>query len=437
MSEPQIVPPTPAIRQGEDPANIQTGPEGASDAQTTKNVLDIFDKVMPAMGAEKPKPPLPTPPQPEPAPVADPTHPAPPEPAPTPVPEPAPASKVPSFIEEQLRGTTAPPPEMPQAPLEEVFPEQLPEFKTPEERTSAYKKWRGEYNRLKEENKKLGERPAQDPAQVDRLKYLETENKGLTERLSQLGVEQNSEFQRSVLQPMHNAWQAAARIVKEAGGDPQDLAKALNLQGNDQYEALDEIYSGMPESAKLDIQQHVNAYRHFAQQRAFALKDAPKTQAELKKRELERNYAFIENQKKEMGVLFDTAVSKLRDEAKLEVLQRSNDPNDQWWNEQGDNSLALSRELYLENTDMGKMAMACVLAPFADVYRKLWYSAMQRADKAEKILSDKFGSEPTISESSGNQAVPGAMPTLQEDLKKPFGDVFLREFHRQRAAGVR
>jgi hypothetical protein len=138
-----------------------------------------------------------------------------------------------------------------------------------------------------------------------------------------------------------------------------------------------------------------------------------------------------------MGVLFDTAVSKLRDEAKLEVLQRSNDPNDEWWNEQGDNSLALSRELYLENTDMGKMAMACVLAPFTDVYRKLWYAALQRADKAEKVLSEKFGSEPTISESSGNQVTPGATPSLQEDLKKPITEVFLREFHKQRGLGVR
>src|SRR5262252_2590567 len=315
-SEPQIVPGTPTINQGANVSELNTDTP-AERAATEKNVLDIFDRVLPAKGpkavAPTPTPPTPTP-APTPAPVPTPTPPTP-EPVPTPTEIPARGEplKTPSFIEAQLRGTEAPP-----APVsEDDIPENPPEFKTPEERTSFYRNWRERYNKQKSELKTLRERPTADP---ERLKYLEGENKTLNERLSQLGVEQNAEFQRTILQPMHNAWNAAARIVKDAGGNPQELAKAMNLTGQAHYEAMDEIYSGMPESAKMEAQQAVQAYRHFAQQRALALKDAPKTQAELRKRELERNYAFIQNQKKEMGVLFDNAVATLRDEAKLEVL---------------------------------------------------------------------------------------------------------------------
>jgi len=84
---------------------------------------------------------------------------------------------------------------------------------------------------------------------------------------------------------------------------------------------------------------------------------------------------------------------------------------------------------------MKKVALALRLAPYMEVYRKLWLTERAARNKSDTVLRDKFGSEPSISESGGN--VRGGTPMMDEDLKKPFTDVFLREFHKARTSGAR
>jgi hypothetical protein len=147
----------------------------------------------------------------------------------------------------------------------------------------------------------------------------------------------------------------------------------------------------------------------------------------LKKQDTQRQYAFLENQKKEMTAMFDQAVARLRDEARVEILQRSNDPEAKWWNDQADQIESVGRSVFVDNTDLNKMAYACALAPMADIYRKMWLQSREELSKRDKIISDHYASEPTISDSGGNIT---GMPNMQEDLKKPFADVFLRELRK-------
>ena len=317
------------------------------------------------------------------------------------------------------------------APEPEDWPEEMPQVQTSEEQKANYKNWRSKYKALKDELAQLKSRPVLDEAANQKMAYLENDNKVMREQLGRMGVEQHRLFQQQIINPMKAAWGEASRIVKETGGDPAELAKALNLSGKAQFEALDEVLSGIPESAKLEVNNAVAAYRRLDERRKAALhqQNLPQTIEALKKRDMEAQLQFLSRQKEEMRAMYDKAVARLRDEAKVEVLQKSNDPDARWWNEQADQIEEVGRSVFIDNTDMGKMAFACAMAPMADVYRKLFLNERTARLKAEGIMKSKFGSEPTLSESGGN--VRGGITDQKEELKKPFADVFIRTLHNQ------
>ena len=418
-TEPTIVPPTPVINQGQD-------------AALASQVQQIFDRVAPEIKT------APTPPEQKPPVVPAQTTPAqeataPPAEVLPPKEEPP---KVPSFLEKMLtvepKAEGGPPPA--QTPAEEEFPEELPTFTSDDERKMRYKKWRDAYQAAKKEAEGLRNRPLLDDATRTKLQFLENQNKEMAGALNRVSVETHQDFQQHIIRPMQAAWGEAARIVQESGGSTEDLARALGMTGKAHFEALDSVFSDLPESAKAEAHNAVSAYRRLDQTRRAALADAPRTIEVLKRQDIVRQHEFLQRQKMEMQNLFDDAVRVLRDEAKVEVLQTSADPDSKWWNDQAAALVDLSKKLYLDNTDMRKMALACIMAPMADTYRKLWLQERQQRTKTQKIMRDRFGSEPNLQESGGNFS---SSANTQEDLKKPFADVFLREFHRQRNAGAR
>lgn len=431
---PTIVPGTPTITQ---PSTGPVTPPAQEPVKDTSPGIDVvqkvFDRIMPPGKDAKP-PASATPPVTEPPPAIPPPPVEPPKEPVKPAEEPKPPveHKMPSFLEEALKVEPSQP-EKPAAPPEEEWPEELPTFKSSDEAKNRYKKWRESYKTLKEEAKSLRERPGGlDEQTKARMDMLEGQNKEMATVLSRFGVEQSAEFQQNVIRPLYGAWNEACRIVKESGLDPNDLARAMSLGGKTQFEALDQLFEGMPESAKSEVHDALRAYRKLEDVRRSALANAPANFEQIRKREMEREYAVLNKQKEEMASMFDDAIKQLRDEAKVEVLQTTTDPEAGWWNDQQKELIATSRKLYLENTDMRKMAMACVLAPMADTYRKLWLTERAARNKAEKNLQEKFGAEPSLSESPG-ATTPSQEAQMKEDLKRPFSEVFLREFHRAQA----
>jgi len=410
MAEPQIVPPPPTVNQG--------------DAQIAESVRKAFDRVLPPT---KTTASTEAPPEPEPL---KPQAPPEPEPPPPPQPEPKPAeADVPSFLEQALRGTASPE----AVKSEEEWPEELPQFKTPEESKARYKKWRETYGSLKQELEGLKSRPAQDPQVQQRMQLLEGQNKQMAEMLSRFGVEQSAEFQQNIIRPLYAAWNEASRIVKDAGGDPQDLAKAMALSGKSQFEALDELFMGMPESARSEAHDALRTYRRFEDARRSTMQNAPQALEGIRKREMERQMGDLNRQRADMKNIFERTVKNLRENAKLEVLLRTESPEGKWWNEQGDKILDQGRNLYLENTDMERVALACILAPAAESYRNLWINSQKKIGELQRIIAERINNEPNLSESSGSGTLPSSEAQLRDDLKKPFAEVFLREFHRQQA----
>jgi hypothetical protein len=415
-SEPTIVPPTPTIQQPSTPGDTSPGLE---------QVQKAFDRVLPEIKSR----PLTPPPPAQQREQADQVAPQPVEKAQESVSPPsAPVEEhaIPSFLEEALKlepsqvPTTSPaPPE-----VEVEWSEELPQ----EERKSRIKGLRDAYKAAKAELTHLRERPSRDPLDAQRLSQLETANRNMQEVLSRVGVENSPEFQNQVMAPLYASWNEAARIVRDAGADPQELAKAMSLNGRAQFEALDTLFSEMPESAKMEAHDALRSYRRFEDARRVAVANAPKTLEGIRQRETQAQYQQINQQREEMKSMFDRALTRLRDEAKVEVFQKTTDQNGDWWNKQGERLVEAGRNLFLENTDLDRVAYACLLAPAADAYRSLFIKSQKKVTDLQKFIKDRIGSEPTLSESGGNIA--SGSPEMKDDLKKPFVDVFLREFHR-------
>ena len=329
---------------------------------------------------------------------------------------------MPSFLEEALRLEPSQPAAV---EVDAEWSDDLPQ----EQKQSRIKGLRDAYKRVKGELEAALKRPAMDEATTGRITQVEGENKQLREVLTRMGVEQSAEFQNNVLRPLHGAWNEAVRVVQEAGGDPNGLVRAMSMNGKEQFEALDELFEGMPESAKSEATNALRSYRHFENMRRTAIANAPKTMEGIRQRETERQFAAVRQQKQEMAGMLDAAIAKLRDEAKVEVFMRSADPK---WNEVGEKIIAEAKDLFLENTDMNRVAMACLLAPAADTYRKLFIRSMQRVSELEKTIKDRIGQEPVLTESPGRTGMT-SKEQFDADLKKPFTDVFLREFHKSRS----
>ena len=390
MPDPVIVPPVPTVLQGEKIVPTDS-PENRA---ATENILGIFDRVTP----EKFKSPKQTPDpaakvvsQPDQRTLAEQVQPAQSVTAQEPQQKPS-EHLLPSFLEQAL-GTEPVKPALPaEAPsvapaaLPGEWPEEMPAVATGEEQKANYRKWRTEYNQLKTELAAARAQPGQpDEATTRKVTFLEGENRSMREQLSRMGVEQHRDFQAQIINPMKAAWGEASRILSSVGGKPEELAKALNLSGKAQFEAIDEILEDVPQSARMEITGAVGAYRRLDQRRRAALdqRNLPQTVEALRKKDMEVQLNFLARQKEQMGSMYDQAVARLRDEAKVEVLQRSNDPNDKWWNDQAEQLEAVGRGVFTDNTDMGRLAYACAMAPMADVYRKLFLSERTARLKAE------------------------------------------------------
>lgn len=420
MPDPVLVPATPTIGQPPTP--------NASDSAVAESIQRNFDRLMPS----KDKAPPPAAAAPPPAAPPEVTPPPPPAEAQPPAETPKPDEvDVPSFLADALRGDEPPKPATPSG--EEEWPEELPTFKSSEEAKARYKKWREAHKAMRSELEHARQRPSSDPEQQQKLQTLEAQNRQMQETLSRFGVEHSAEFQQNIMTPLTAAWSEAARIVHESGGDVNALGKAMSLSGRAQFEALDEIFGGMPESARAEANDALRAYRRFEEARQAYLKNAPAAFEAIQKRETERQLQNMEKQREGMKGVFERAIQSLRDN-KLEVLMRTELPEGEWWNKQADQIVEQARTLLLDNTDMNKVAVACLLAPAAEAYRRLWLNSQKKIGQLNRVIKERLGNEPNLSESGG----PGNVTPNEQfeaDLKQPFDKVFLREFHRQQAKG--
>lgn len=432
MPEPTIVAPPPTVVQ---PSREPIAPIPSGDVDTSpglEQLQSVFDRVLPEKGPKKAvseaPPTAPAPPAP-PVPDKPPVRETEPPPPPTPPPSDK-EPKLPSFLEEALR-TEKPSTQKPPVAdeVETEWSDELP----PEQKQSRIKGLRDAYKRVKTELDTIKQRPPGDQVNLERMAALEQQNRQFAEMLSRTGVEYSPDFQQNIMRPLYASWNEAARIVKESGGDPENLRAAMSQTGRAQFEALDALFADLPESAKAEAHDALRNYRRYESARQAAIADAPRTLEAIRARETQRQSQELGKARNEMKNMFDTALSTLRDEAKVEVFLKTGSPETEWWDKQGDQIIQQARDLFLENTDLNKMAYACLLAPAADAYRNLFMKAQKRVAELNQIIKEKGWNEPVLSESGGNAAHLTNEAQTAEDLKKPFAQVFLREFHKSQA----
>jgi hypothetical protein len=417
MPDPVIVPSAPpTINQGDD---------------ISKAVQEMFDKKLPAIktrpsSASSPEPQpqpeqKPQPPQTPPEPVPQPQPPQP-EPRPAVAKEPSHEVPLPSFLEEAIKATEVKP------PTPEVTDEDWPE--EPQKIKENYRKWRDSWfergktiKTLKAQLEDAAKHGVADPAAVARIQQLEQDNVQMAQTLSRVGVETNPRFQQEVLGPMHYHYQKARSIVHEVGGDIEALDRALSLRGREHYNAMDELLSGIPESAKQRINSELGEYQRLNEIRVAHLQRAPETLARYQQEQMAWQYQNLNNQKNQMNALVDEVIREMT--PKVEVFR--DDTDSEPWNERAKVLKNAFRQTILENTDYKRLANAVALGYATDAYRSLFQVMLKRAVKAEKELRAIRGAEPTIE--GGDEGLSYSSP--DEQLKRPIKDVFLEILHGQ------
>lgn len=364
-----------------------------------------------------------------------PAQPAPAAPAavtPAPPVEPAPAeskSAIPSF----LRPTPEPAPADSAEPAATDFPAEPPPEIKDEKAKANWRELRSKYEtRGKEieglqsklgEIEKAGHKP--DQASIERLSQLEKQNQQLLAVTERLSIEHHPKFVNEISRPLHNTTAQAKQILKDAGGNPEELDVALGLEGKAHYDALAQLYSEIPESAKMELGSLVAAIKGYEKRKSQVLANAGEVAKNLRQQDMAAQQHNLETQQNEMLQTLQGVTQELRDVHKLEVLQRSNNPEDAWWNEQADQIEKVAEDLLVRNTDMRKFAATCLLGASADVYRNMFNKANETVIQLQKDLAAIRKSEPNLSSANGGSAT--ASPAA--DAKASFTDGVISRLH--------
>lgn len=367
-------------------------------------------------------PPAPAPTQPE-LPKPKPREPARKEP-----PRDEPTQLLPSFLEKPAPVETQP-------VEEEPLPEELPGAKG-EQAKANWKKFRSQHDarltKIKEQENLISELQAQigkpDPATSERLKRLEEENAQLLTVTERVSIHNHPRFQAEVLQPRNNALEYAKTIVRDAGGNPVDLEKAVSLSGQAHYAALEDLYSTLPEVAKGELSAVIKDIRLYDRRRDQILSDPKRSLDAIRKEDLVAQQRQLESQQREGDQMLERILTRMREHSKVEVLQRSNDPRDKWWNDQVDQIENTARQL-AKTHDPEQLMAALALAPMADVYRKLFLDSQQQLSHLKQRVASFDSHEPVL---DGEPEPATAKEQRKKDMDKPIGQAFREILNRNR-----
>lgn len=335
---------------------------------------------------------------------------------------------LPSFIEKKGEPPT---PEV----KPDDWPEKLPGV-TDEKEQRKWTEWRRQYGergtqleQLKSELETTKKRTGYDDPEVkSKIESLENENKKYKETFDKVYVEQSDWFQSTFSKPLEQLRGQAQDIVKEVEGNPEVVDKLLALKGKAYWEELDKVTSNLPEAAKISLTQIVNAIRGGEKNRDEVLSKSKEAAIELRKSEFQNQRVALEKQSAEHKQIYHDLITEMREKHGLEVLQRTTNPKEGWWNTDIVDKIEKgSEDTLFNNQDPRKLQAAVILGYAADTYRDMWIREHELRLKEQKQSADIRQAEPNLEESGGMS------PTDNDnDLKKPLGSVFRKLLEQQR-----
>lgn len=328
--------------------------------------------------------------------------------------------KLPSFLTETI---SVPETETKSEELPDELPAEVKDEKVRENWKKARVAHKGEIEKLTKKIETLEAKGKEVPeATTARLQQLEEQNQQMSQILQRVGVETHQKFQQQVIAPLQGAYSEAKAIITTAGGDPAALDHALSLSGRSQYDALDEVYSSLPESAKIEAQEAIRTFRKYNEIRLRELANAPKTLERLRQQDLVEQSRGLENQKHEMENLYDSIVEEYKNNG-IEILKPTDDPDSKWWNDIAPQVVQGGRQTFLDSHDMKDVAKAAFWGKAGPIYQKLFQYMVKKQSVTDQQLREIQDAGPTVRDSSGG----GVTSNYDEDLKKPFADVFIKK----------
>jgi hypothetical protein len=385
----------------------------------TAAVQAAFDKILPPPKPAQATPPAEAPPVETPPPKTEPKE------KPEPPPEPKPASKVlPAFLKKQPESKAD------VAPTTADWPEELPKDQ------KKWKEWREQYKARGDQIDALTKRASEAEAKIGsvpedvthKITALEKQNAELLGFVDRYKTENHPRVVAGFDQPRAAAIQFAQQIVKEAGGDVEVLNRAITARGREHYQILDtELFPTLPESAKNELGSVFTRIRDIEARKAQFLSDPRRAAETLQREDLVNQRTQIAAQQKELESEMDNVIAEMRDVHKVEVFQRSTDPKDSWWNDQGDQIIATAKDI-MRSPDRKRLTAAVTLGATADVYRQMFLSTASQLEEVKAELASIKAAEPNLSGDYNGEP----RKTTQEVIRQPFAQAFIEELKKAR-----
>lgn len=269
---------------------------------------------------------------------------------------------------------------------------------------SDLQKLRTKLEALKTENATLKTRPAapaDDPDTKTLLEMTQKERDELAARLERYDLQSSPAFQEKYMKPRQQKFDDAFRLVKEAGADANMLPRAMSLVGPQRIEALEEIAQSIPsQMMRGRFERLIEGIDEDTRVINEKLANAKQAVQEEAKNETIRRHETTEKMAKEWKSLLGAARADLLENVKLEVLQKVNKPEFEWWDKQVDEIDAVAEEILLKSTPQ-KAVMAAYLGASCGAFRSMW----QAERKARLAVEEE------------NRALKGADPKLGQDRR--------------------
>lgn len=250
----------------------------------------------------------------------------------------------------------------------------------------------------KKENGELKARPAvvQDGDSKLALEQAIKERDDLLARVERVDLLSSPKFQQDFIAPRDKDFSDAQKLVKEAGGDPAELARAMGLRGRARMDALDDISKEIPnEMMRRRFDGYIESIDRRTEEINEKLANAKVALEEDRRQQALNRHQNNEKTAQELKVLLGSARRHLAEEMKLEAFQKVGKPDFEWWDKGIDEDDQAAEEIWLKATPESA-ALAAVLAPRAGRYRGMWMAERNARVAVEKELAELKGAEPSL-----------------------------------------
>lgn len=252
--------------------------------------------------------------------------------------------------------------------------------------------------RYKTEVEELRKRPAaiEDTDIKGLLETVTKERDDLLARVERTDLFSSPKFQREHVQPRDKDYAAAQGVVKESGGDPTALNRAMGMTGKARIDLLDEIREAIPsDMMKGRFDRLIESVEARTIEINEKLKDSRKTAEEDARQSKLQDHERHVQTRKQLNSLLDAAFLDLEENVGLEVLRKTGKAEYKWFDDQREEIRKVASEVYLEATPE-KAAIAAVLAASAGPYRDMFLAERKARLAVEEENRELKGAEPSM-----------------------------------------